>query len=93
MVLILIAHGMNGNSNNANVFTVMTPGNSKLVRCQRKSLNKNEERARLKRDLDCDYCYNFNYFSIHRRRDLLNNLTTKNCDNIEKFKKLKTILV
>ena len=37
MVLILIAHGMNGNSNNANVFTVMTPGNSKLVRCQRKA--------------------------------------------------------
>lgn len=25
-----------------------------------------------------------------RRRDLLNNLTIKNCDKIEKFKKLKT---
>ena len=28
-----------------------------------------------------------------RRRDLLNNLTVKKCDKVEKFKKFKTILV
>ena len=30
---------------------------------------------------------------LRRRRDLLNNLTIKNCDKVEKIKKFKTILV
>ena len=30
---------------------------------------------------------------IRKRRDLLNNLNIKNCDKVEKFKKLKTIFV
>ena len=37
------------------------------------------------------------YSTVLRRRDLLNNLTIKNCDKVEKFQKLKkkfkTILV
>ena len=28
-------------------------------------------------------------FRIHRRRDLLYNLTIKNCDKVEKFKKIQ----
>ena len=30
---------------------------------------------------------------LHRRRDLLSNLTIKNCDEVEEFKKFTNILV
>ena len=39
------------------------------------------------------YLKNLKQLLMRRRRDLFNNLTIKNCDKVEKFKKFKIILV
>ena len=46
-------------------------------------------------DSMASFCINLLLSSsfLRRRRDLMSNLTIKNCDKVEKFKKFKTILV